>query len=1214
MTSKKFIITGFNLDTSLRSKLYFAWCIFLISGFYSSFAQDNACHKSTEGTDFWFGIMENIGNDPGHYVGITVTASETTTFKITFGQDEIPFNGEYTVDANNSIQVKIPWDLVEVIGSEEIQNKGIHLTSENPVNVYALNWRTNSSDAALIYPVESLGKEYLTMCYYPDHLEGEDRSNSEFLIVATEDSTIVKITPSKVTDKLRSKDSTFVIKINKGEVYQVQSKNASGQYDSRQGDLTGSYISSNKPVAVYSGAQSTRVPTGTCCWDHLFEQIPPLHSWGLEYYTVPLKSREQDRYRIMAARDNTTVYISGEKSFRLNKGEFKEVAFFYNEPKRILSDKPILVAQYSQSRDVDPQFTGENGDPFMIILSSSDQSKNNVTFVAFDSNQIEKYFVNIITRTDETGNVLFNGNSIKSQFTQFPEGGYSWTQIIINPGTYNIRNNNEGRGFIAYIYGFGGIESYGYGVGFNLDLVLDLGESIDFNGDTLLLCHGDTKTLDAGPYFDTYEWDSGETSQKLEVTEAGKYAVTTSTIDGCILHDSIYIIVKNPQTNIGNDTAFCYPGILELNAGDGFSKYYWQSGDTVQKIVADKTDTYNVTVYDIFGCPARDTMNLEVYPLPKVKIIGDSLICGIYTSKLELEITDAPEEVWNYEGSIKWATDKPDLLSFNIKGTTFVELTVVDWGEYNISLELTTTDGCVVNKNFKVIYHPVPTSLFRFEDDAKCEGYSKKLLYEGEATDSAIFFWDLDGCIFVDTFGWQKYDVSVGAFLSKPPYIQLVINDNGCWSDTTALPLGAKPIFTMDADLTRGCDSLTVNFSSELLRDDNVEFKWEFESGDPVYSQYVQRHYSSVGFYDVTLTITNPITECKNGFTLDSMIKVFQTPTAEFSADPGLCYPDSFDAQYLNYIDSSICYWEFDNCHWLNGENQFIRVQIDNPTANLTLRVDEFGCLSEPVTKSIKRKPHFDFFTENEEGCQPYTLEIIAEPLDSFLEFTWINDTLPDINAPSVIFTLPDSGFYSTLVKGYSTETGCVDSLFKSDWIWVHPKPIADFDVDFPVATIKHADIQFTNKSLYGIYHSWDFGDQQFSDLINPQHKYEEIGEFYPQLITETEYGCLDTTKMLIQVFPFSVFTPNAFRPDSEIPENRTFMPLGIGADPDRFHIMIFDRWGQIVFESHSFEHKWDGKTRNGKNAPMGNYVWKADFFDIQGFEHHQNGQVILIR
>ncbi len=295
-------------------------------------AQDDVCRKSTEGKDFWFGFMESRNYNPDHYLEITVTAREATNFTISVGPDEIPFKGPYFVDSNSSTQVKIPWELVETIGSEQIQDKGIHLVSEKPVNVYALNWDQNSADVAVIYPIESLGFEHFAMCYYPDidlnnPYSGNGR-NSEFLIVATMDSTVIEITPTKVTDQLKPKDSTFIIVMNKGEVYQVQSENLEGSAQNGQGDLTGSYVKADKPIAFYSGSLSTRIPFGECCWDHLYEQIPAIRSWGREYFVVPLKSREQDRYRILAAEDNTTIQISGRTPFTLDRGEFEEVVFF----------------------------------------------------------------------------------------------------------------------------------------------------------------------------------------------------------------------------------------------------------------------------------------------------------------------------------------------------------------------------------------------------------------------------------------------------------------------------------------------------------------------------------------------------------------------------------------------------------------------------------------------------------------------------------------------------------------------------------------------------------------------------------------------------------------------------------------------------------------------------------------------------------------------
>ncbi|WP_372936391.1 hypothetical protein, partial [Mariniphaga sediminis] len=76
-------------------------------------AQDDLCRKSTEGTEFWFGFMESRNYHNQHFVEITVTARETTNFQVFTGKDETPFNGTYTVQANNRVRIEIPWQLVE---------------------------------------------------------------------------------------------------------------------------------------------------------------------------------------------------------------------------------------------------------------------------------------------------------------------------------------------------------------------------------------------------------------------------------------------------------------------------------------------------------------------------------------------------------------------------------------------------------------------------------------------------------------------------------------------------------------------------------------------------------------------------------------------------------------------------------------------------------------------------------------------------------------------------------------------------------------------------------------------------------------------------------------------------------------------------------------------------------------------------------------------
>jgi len=284
---------------------------------------------------------------------------------------------------------ELNYNLLESNGSEKTEDKGIHLISTNPVNVYALNYRTRSSDVAVIYPKESLGKDYFAMCYTPNPTGGKE-TNSEFLIVATEDATQVKITPSVKTHLDKPAKSEFSIMLNKGESYQVQSMNTNV---SGQGDLTGSFVSSNKPISFFSGSKATGIPS-TGSYDHLYEQIPPTSTWGKEFYVVPLMLRIKDTYRVLAAEDGTIVKIEGTNTTKtLGKGEFYE--FELANACRIISNRKILLAQFCQSQAADE--SNGVGDPFMIIISPVVQQINDVTFVAYESSLIkDKFYVNII--------------------------------------------------------------------------------------------------------------------------------------------------------------------------------------------------------------------------------------------------------------------------------------------------------------------------------------------------------------------------------------------------------------------------------------------------------------------------------------------------------------------------------------------------------------------------------------------------------------------------------------------------------------------------------------------------------------------------------------------------------------------------------------------------------------------------------------------------
>jgi hypothetical protein len=246
----------------------------------------------------------------------------------------------------------------------------------------------------------------------------------------------------------------------------------------------------------------------------------------------------------------------------------------------------------------------------MVVVSPLIQTKQNVTFTAYNSTEItERYFVNVVAEDNAASSIYLDGNPIP--FTSLPNSGYSYAQVKIRQGSHTLYSSEAEKGFIAYVYGFGLYESYGYGAGYNLDIQLDLGYGY-LKNDSLEICKGSSIELEAGAFFDTYLWSTGETTRIIKASKSGKYKVTASTSDGCQLSDSVYIKSTGPGINLGNDTVTCGNGELVLDASPYFQKYKWQDHSTNQTFPIYKTGDYTVTVSDDKGCEASDMIHVDV--------------------------------------------------------------------------------------------------------------------------------------------------------------------------------------------------------------------------------------------------------------------------------------------------------------------------------------------------------------------------------------------------------------------------------------------------------------------------------------------------------------------------------------------------------------------------------------------------------------------------
>jgi len=405
-----------------------------------------------QGTNFWLmfphAYFDGLGAQQRLYISSRVDTSGT----VTIPGAGFNFTQNFTVQANTITTVQLPF--VQVYESDIIQAKGIHLTSQQPVTVYGLNQRVFTSDAFLGLPVNTLGTDHLVLTYSNMGFS----PTSEFGIVASENGTTVTITPA-VTTGSRLGGVPYNITLNQGQTYLLQNT-----VPTTAGDLTGSRITADKPIAVFAGHAAATIPAeAVCCADHLVEQMPATNTWGKRFATVPIATRTKgDFFRFIASQDGTEIYVNGSLTAVVNRGQWVERII--KNAAEIIATNPIMVAQYATSVNYDPPTTGK-ADAFEMIVPPYSQFLNHYT-VSTPGTGFAINYANVVAPTASLGSITLDGNPIPaSSFTPIGVSGYSGAQVSLTVGMHNFDGPAS---FGVFIYGFAQDEGYGYPGGMNM--------------------------------------------------------------------------------------------------------------------------------------------------------------------------------------------------------------------------------------------------------------------------------------------------------------------------------------------------------------------------------------------------------------------------------------------------------------------------------------------------------------------------------------------------------------------------------------------------------------------------------------------------------------------------------------------------------------------------------------------------------------------------
>jgi RHS repeat-associated protein len=410
---------------------------------------------ASEGKDFWLTFPGNFNyncNINGCYVARPALKLFVTAPRNTTGTVSVPglgFTQNFSVTANAVTTLSIP-DGASLDSVDLVENRGIHVTAQEPVTVYGLNDIPFSADAYLGLPTNTLGTEYITLGYK----NGNNLQGTEFAIVAASDSTKVTISPAIAVGS-RAARQPYTVTLNQGQTYQLRNDEPGAAFD-----LSGSIVTSDKPIAVFGGHLAGSVPDGMYYANHLVEQLPPTSAWGQYFATEPLATRlKGDTFRFVAAQDGTRIYINGLRVATLNRGQLHEQII--DGSAFIVSDKPILVAQYANGTSYD----GVNGDPSMMLIPPYEQFGTSYT-ITTSSNRFNPNYVNIVAPTSAVGSITLDGTSIPSaSFAPIGNSGFSGAQISITLGTHNLAGTQP---FGVFVYGFANTDGYSYPGGMNL--------------------------------------------------------------------------------------------------------------------------------------------------------------------------------------------------------------------------------------------------------------------------------------------------------------------------------------------------------------------------------------------------------------------------------------------------------------------------------------------------------------------------------------------------------------------------------------------------------------------------------------------------------------------------------------------------------------------------------------------------------------------------
>ena len=409
---------------------------------------------------------------PDPYLNGTNWFEYTGTGTVTSSCPQVSFSQPFSVTPGMVTNVPLPLDVM-LDEFDVVQSEGIHVTASQPVSVYGFDYYSTASTAFTAYPTPMLGTNYCVMARASSMFGNP--YHSQFAIVGTVANTTVTITPS-TTANLAGSVWTNSFILNQGNTYQINSSNI-------EGDVTGTWITSDKPIAVFAGADLAFVPgQSTQAGNPLNQEQLPVEQWGTNVVAMSFAGRTNgDTYRVLAAYSNTVITVTGvvvtvmgwewpvtvtktNETVTVTNQAGQSFDIIVDGPVQFQSTKPIQVAQFANGAAFDHPDTRE-GDPCEILLPPTGRYLA-TSIVATPPNDdmtgdFDENFLNLMVPQSATNSTWVDGTLVSvTNYIAIGTSGYYGAQITItNSGAHSVTSSQP---VGVEVYGWGYADAYGY--------------------------------------------------------------------------------------------------------------------------------------------------------------------------------------------------------------------------------------------------------------------------------------------------------------------------------------------------------------------------------------------------------------------------------------------------------------------------------------------------------------------------------------------------------------------------------------------------------------------------------------------------------------------------------------------------------------------------------------------------------------------------------